>query len=177
MAQNEISSRAAQSYIESYYFQLKATRVSFIHSPTHLQTTQDLTGPVSPSCLTAPYMWTVNRTNQGKVEPGKLRGKDEESNVLLQMRNEKAFLYDGRRARQFSNIWDISFAGPQSHFTRWQMLNVFWAHQGPLDQPPVFDWNVNVVWEKERKKRLKRQRGEYFVHICWRGFRRKTNHS
>lgn len=104
MVQNEISFRAAQSYIETYYFQLKATRVSFIHSPTNLQTVQDLTRPVSPSCLTLPYTWTVNRTNKRKVESGKLGEKDEESNVLLQMRNGKAFLDEGRRARQFSNI-------------------------------------------------------------------------
>lgn len=79
MVQNEISLRAAQSYIETYYLQLKATRVSFIHSLTHLQTTQNLTGPVSPSCLTAPHMWTVNGTNKRKVEPGKLRGKDKKA--------------------------------------------------------------------------------------------------
>lgn len=64
MAQNEISFRAAQSYTETYYFQLKAIRVSFIYSLTDLQTTQDLTGPVSPFCLTVAYMRTVNRTNK-----------------------------------------------------------------------------------------------------------------
>lgn len=73
MAQNEISFRAAQSYIETYYLQLNAAQVSFIHSPTKLQTTQHLTGPFSPSCLTASYIWTVNRTN--KSGAGKVEGK------------------------------------------------------------------------------------------------------
>lgn len=88
MVQSEISFGAAQSYLETYYLQLKATQVSFIPSLTNLQprqaSTQDLTGPIRPSWLTVPYMWTVNRANKRKVEPGKLRGQDEESNVLLQ---------------------------------------------------------------------------------------------
>lgn len=107
MVQSEISFRAALSYIETYYLQLKATQVSIIHSLTNLQLTQtssqDPTGPISPSCLTVSHMWGTNRTNN-RVELGKLGCKDEESNVLLQMWNGKAFLYEGRRARQFSNI-------------------------------------------------------------------------
>lgn len=46
----KISSRAARSYIETYYLQPKATPVSFIPSLTHLQTTQDLTGPFLSDC-------------------------------------------------------------------------------------------------------------------------------
>lgn len=83
------------------------------------------------------------------------------------MRKGKAFLYDGRRPRQFSNIWDISFASQQSHFTRWQMLNVFRAHQGPLDQWPVFKRNVNVVSGKEKgeKRHKKAERWIFQPHM------------
>lgn len=52
----EISSGAAQSYIETYYLQLKATRVSFIRSLTHLQKRRRISPDPLPVCLSPLYV-------------------------------------------------------------------------------------------------------------------------
>ncbi len=98
--------------------------------------------------------WYSTEERKGKGQgKGIERGRGTEREILLKNEVTESFVRAGRVARQFSNVWDFSFAGLRSHFIRWQMLNLFWAHQGPLGRLLVFAWNINVAWDEDTGKK------------------------
>lgn len=163
----EISSGAAQSYIETYYLQLKATRVSFIHSLTHLQKRHRISPDPLPVCLSPLYVDWKKRTNKRKAETGKLRGNGWGKAMRCSKwgAGKQFYLYEGRRPRQFPNIWDISFAGPAKPL--YTVANVKRVLGTPRSPWPTacfcLECKCGLREQKKREnKRLKRERGEYF---------------